>query len=310
KYSVDFFKNINDHLDPDHTINFRNVGYLYTFHSKEAVKSYQENISLQNSLGIPTKMLTPDETKEIVPGINTDQFINASYCETDGFLDDVYHVCQSFVDAAKRKGAKFINDEVEKIVEEKGKVKGVLCKKGGEISADFVVNAGGLGANDISQTVGIDLPIEFEKRRILYTNRVKERILEPLLVSYEKGFAAKQLTDGVIYLSYLGDEVSVTDSVYDFQLKAAEIGMEIFPPLSNVEFRTHIDGVYDSTPDYQAILGGVDEIEGYYQAVGMSGHGCMMSPAVGKAMVDIISNEKQEIDVSCLHYNRFSENKL
>src|SRR5699024_11807501 len=135
-----------------------------------------------------------EQTKKSVQCINNDLIINASYYETDGFLDDVYHVCQSLVDAAKRKGAKFINDEVEKIVEEKGKVKGVLCKKGGEISADFVVNAGGLGANDISQTVGIDLPIEFEKRRILYTNRVKERIHEHLLVPYEKGFAAKQLT--------------------------------------------------------------------------------------------------------------------
>lgn len=310
KYSVDFFQNINEHLEPDHDIKFRNVGYLYTFHSDVAIESYKKNIALQNSLGIPTKLLSPEEVREIVPGINTDRFLQASFCETDGFLDDVYHVCQSFVAAAKRKGAEFVNDEVDIVVEEKGIVKGVKCQKRGMISADFVVNAGGLGAADIADQLGIDLPIEFEKRRILYTNRIEERLIEPLLISFEMGFAAKQLTDGVIYLSYLGNDLKESYSMYDFQLKAAEVGIEIFPPLENVEFRTHVNGIYDSTPDHQAILGGVDDISGYYQAVGMSGHGCMMSPAVGKTMADIIANDEQTIDISSLHYNRFKENKL
>lgn len=309
KASVDFFENINDHLEPEDEIKFRNVGYMYTFHSEEAIKNYQVQLDLQNRLGIPTKFLSPEEAAKIIPGINKEDFLKASFCETDGFLDDAYHVCQSFAEAAKRKGATFLNDEVYRLIEEKGVVTGVESKKNGMVSCDFVVNAAGLGSKALAQSVGIDLPIEFEKRRILYTNRIQERLLEPLLISFEKKFAAKQLTDGVIYLSYLGSDLPST-SLYDFQLKAAEVGMALFPPLENVQFHTHIDGVYDSTPDHQAILGDVDGKKGYYQAVGMSGHGCMMSPAVGQALADIITGSEQQIDVSSLHMDRFKNNKL
>ncbi|MHC0039068.1 NAD(P)/FAD-dependent oxidoreductase [Pseudoneobacillus sp. C159] len=310
KFSTEFFSKINQHLEPEYEIKFRNVGYLYTFHSQAAIDHYQENIKLQNRLGIPTKLLSPQEAKEIVPGINENSFLAASFCETDGFADDAYHVTQSFALSAKRKGVTFMVDSVEKLVVEQGEVKGVLCKERGLITSDKVVNAAGLGSKSLALTADVDLPIEFEVRRILYTNRVEKRVLEPLLVSFEKGFAAKQLTDGIIYLSYLGKDFKPPYDSFDFQLRAAEVGMEIFPPLEEVVFKTHLDGKYDSTPDHQAILGDVDGLPGYYQAVGMSGHGFMMSPAIGDTMASLILGQTPAIDISSLHFRRFASNQL
>jgi sarcosine oxidase, subunit beta len=310
KYSTEFFQNINEYLEPEYEIKFRNVGYLYTFHSEEAIETYKKSIALQNRLGIPTKLITPDQTKEIVPGINRESFLAASFCESDGFADDAYHVTNSFASAAKRLGVTFIHDTVERIVVVNGVIKGVQCQNQGAISADRVVNAAGLGSKKIAETAGVDLPIQFEVRRILYTNRVEERVLEPLLVSFEKGFAAKQLTDGTIYLSYLGKDLQPPYNMFDFQLRAAEVGIDIFPPLEHVVFKTHLDGKYDSTPDHQAILGGVDGLTGYYQAVGMSGHGFMMSPSIGDTVSSVILGESPSIDISSLHYRRFATNKL
>lgn len=310
KASTEFFQNINEYLEPEYEIKFRNVGYLYTFHSEKAKNKYAQSVALQNFLGIPTKFISPKEAKEIVPGINDSSFISASYCETDGFVDDAYHVTNSFAGAAKRKGAQFISDTVEKIVVENGIVKGVHCGKRGAILSDKVVNAAGLGSKKLAKTVDINLPINFEVRRILYTNRIINRILEPLLISFEKGFAAKQLTDGTLYLSYLGKDLQPPYNMFDFQLRAAEVGTEIFPPLEELVFQSHVDGTYDSTPDHQAILGGVDELPGYYQAVGMSGHGFMMSPVIGESLAAIVAEETPKIDVSCLHHSRFANNKL
>lgn len=310
KYSTDFFQKINENLEPEHEIMYRNVGYLYTFHSEDAIDNYKSNIAIQNLNDIPTKLITPNEAKKIIPGINVNSFISASFCPTDGFVDDAYHVTNSFADAAKRKGVTFISDEVEEIVVEQNVVKGVSCVNGSKISSDIVINAAGLGSKRIAKTAGIDLPIEFEVRRILYTNRVDERILEPLLVSFEKGFAAKQLTDGTLYLSYLGKDLKPPYNMFDFQYKAAEVGMEIFPPLENVVFKTHVDGTYDSTPDHQAILGDVDGLVGYYQAVGMSGHGFMMSPAIGEAVSSIVLGNPPINNIESLHYGRFQKNQL
>ncbi|TCJ02471.1 NAD(P)/FAD-dependent oxidoreductase [Cytobacillus praedii] len=310
KRSTEFFQTINNRLDPEYEIKFRNVGYLYTFHSEDAKNKYAKSVTLQNSLGIPTKFITPSEAKEIVPGINESSFISASFCETDGFADDAYHVTNSFAAAAKRKGVKFVSDTVENIVVENGIVKGVNCSNRGYISSEKVVNAAGLGSKKLAETAGVDLPINFEVRRILYTNRVTERILEPLLISFEKGFAAKQLTDGTIYLSYLGKDLQPPYNMFDFQLRAAEVGTEIFPQLEELVFHSHVDGTYDSTPDHQAILGDVDGLPGYYQAAGMSGHGFMMSPAIGEAVASIVTGKTLKIDVSSLHYRRFANQKL
>jgi sarcosine oxidase subunit beta len=308
--STKFFKSINEHLAPEYEIQFREVGYLYTFHSTQALENYKESIKLQNNLGIPTKILDPEQVASIIPGINTDSFIAASFCETDGFADDAYHVTNSFAEAAKRKGVTFINDSVEEILLEDGRVIGVNCAGRGTLHADKVINAAGLGSKKLAETVGVKLPIEFETRRILYTNRIEERLIEPLLVSFERGFAAKQLSDGTLYCSYIGKDLTPPYSMFDFQLKAAEVGMELFPPLEKVEFRTHVDGTYDSTPDHQAILGEVDVVPGYFQAVGMSGHGFMMSPAIGEAVAAVTLGVEPAINISSLNYRRFEKNEL
>lgn len=309
KAAVGFYENINEHLEPEEPIGYKSVGYMYTFHSDEAIENYKKHVALQNRLGIPTEFLTPEEAAEIIPGIDRNSFKLASFCKTDGFVDDAYHVTQSFAEAAKKRGTAIINDEVKKILMDGSKVTGVEMAKRGKVEADFVVNAAGLGAKDLAATVGIDLPISFETRRILYTNRIDKRLIEPLLISFEKGFAAKQLSDGVIYMSYLGESEKKL-SMFEFQMKVAEIGMEIFPPLEQVEFRSHADGVYDSTPDHQAIIGDVDGVEGYYQAVGMSGHGFMMAPAIGETLADVIAGNEPSIDIQPLHFNRFKENRL
>ncbi|MFA9557712.1 NAD(P)/FAD-dependent oxidoreductase [Evansella sp. AB-rgal1] len=311
KRSVSFFENINEHLQPKEKIGYKSVGYLRTFHSDRAIEGYQDIMKLQNSLDIPTRMLTPDEVEEIIPGINKDSFLTASFCGTDGFVDDANHVTQSFADAAKREGTTFIDDEVVKILKSSdNKVTGIFTKENGEIASDFVVNAAGLGSKELAETIDVHLPITFEKRRILYTKKIEERLLDPLLMSFEKGFAAKQFANGVLYMSYLGKDLDADSNLQDFQRKTLEVGREIFPVLDQVELRTHIDGIYDSTPDHQAILGDVNGIDGYYQAVGMSGHGFMMSPAIGESIACMIAGEKQPMDVSSLHFDRFETNKL
>jgi sarcosine oxidase subunit beta len=39
---------------------------------------------MQNLLGVPTQIISKEEIKEIVPEINTDDIVGASWCPTDG----------------------------------------------------------------------------------------------------------------------------------------------------------------------------------------------------------------------------------
>lgn len=309
KASVHFYENMNAYLEPEETIVYKSVGYMNIFHSDEEVENYKKNKALQNRLGIPTEFLTPEEAARIIPGIDQSSFQVASFCKTDGFVDDANHVTKSLAEAAKRRGTTVMIDDVKRMILEGERVIGIDTAKHGEIHADFVVNAAGLGSKSFAETAGIQLPITFDTRRILYTNQIKERLIEPLLISFKKGFAGKQFSNGVMYMSYLG-KTEKKLSVLEFQKKVLEVGVEIFPSLEQVAFKTHVDGVYDSTPDHQAIIGDVDGIDGYYQAVGMSGHGFMMAPSIGETLADVIAGNDPSIDIQPLHMNRFKENRL
>ncbi len=66
-------------------------------------------------------------------------------------------------------------------------------------------------------------------------------------------------------------------------------------------------GLHADTPDCQAIVGKVFEIEGLFLACGFSGHGFMHSPAVGRIMGELILRKEPVLDVTPLSVERFEK---
>jgi sarcosine oxidase, subunit beta len=77
--------------------------------------------------------------------------------------------------------------------------------------------------------------------------------------------------------------------------------------LSFVTFDLLVDGIYDTTPDHEAILGPVDGLPGLWLAAGFSGHGFMMSPAVGRALADWIGGANPGDAAAALGIARFAD---
>src|SRR5207247_11239891 len=85
-----------------------------------------------------------------------------------------------------------------------------------------------------------------------------------------------------------------------------------FPELAG---RTKIvDGwcaLYDVTPDWHPILGRVPEVDGFICAVGFSGHGFKLSPAIGLLIAEeILDGKAHTIDVGPFQLGRFAAGKL
>jgi len=63
--------------------------------------------------------------------------------------------------------------------------------------------------------------------------------------------------------------------------------------------------------DGNAIIGHLGVVQGFYGAVGFSGHGLQQSPAIGKCMSELIRlGEYQTIDLSCFSFDRFKTGNL
>lgn len=309
--SVRFYENINEELGYEKDCEFKQGGYLLLASTEKEVDQFKKNIELQNSLDIPSKLITTEEAKEIVPYLNTDGILAAAFCQKDGHANP-FHVVQAFANAAKRLGVE-INTftEVKGIRINNGKIAGVETNKG-YISTGKIVNAAGAYAQVIAQMCGIKLPNYAERHQILVTEPVNP-VLEPMVMSFSLNFYIQQTPHGSILAGY-GDP----DEPKDFNINSSWRFLEIMakkitsllPPLKDLRVVRQWSGLYELTPDRQPIMGGHPNVEGYYMATGYSGHGFMLGPVSGRLMAEYILGEETFIDISKLDAGRFEREEL
>ena len=307
KKSVDeFFTKINEELQPEYPFSFLQTGYMFLAHSHKTFQGFEENVKQQNKWGIPSEIIKPEEISKFVPEINRDGLFGAAFCQADGFLEDSHGVTQLLGKRVRDLGGKVLFEEAVDIMTERGRITGVKTNKR-VIETESVINAAGCNSPVISSWVGVTLPLEIQKRRLLYTSRMEERFLEPLVVAFDKGWAGKQLSEGNVYLGYLR-EAEETISDHQFKEKCVEITIHMLPTkMTKLRVQRLQEGCYDMTPDGQPIVGEVDTLKGYYLMTGFSGHGFMLAPALGMVLSDYLTGKKPSIDIDGLSLKRFHD---
>lgn len=78
------------------------------------------------------------------------------------------------------------------------------------------------------------------------------------------------------------------------------------PELEKARIVRSYVGIRSLTPDDHAILGPIPEVPGFYNAVGLGGHGFMHAPAVGLLVAEyILDGDAQTIDGRSFRIERF-----
>lgn len=311
KASIEFYENINEELDYEKDCEFKQSGYLLLAATEKEALQFKKNVELQNSLGIDSKLITPEEAKEIVPYLNLDGIICAAFCEKDGHANP-FMVVDAFAKAARRLGVE-INTytDVTGIKTENGRVVGVKTTKG-DIATNRVINAAGGYSQIVSEMAGIKIPNYSERHQILVTEPINP-ILGPMVMSFSLNIYIQQTPHGSFIMGYgEPDEPHgyTMDSSWNFIETMAKKTVKLLPPLGELRVVRQWAGLYNMTPDRQPIMGGHPELEGYYMAVGFSGHGFMLGPITGILMSEYILGEKPSIDISKLDAARFERGEL
>jgi sarcosine oxidase subunit beta len=246
---------------------FRACGYLFLAHSEEAVARLRANVELQNGLGVPSRIVAPAEAAKLVPDLQPEGLAGGAWCAEDGYFDRPQAIVEALGALAEVR-----IQEVRSLA---------------DLQADVVVVAAGVDTPRLLP----ELPIRPEPRVLNFSDPIRERLLEPLVVSAERSCAAKQLTDGRLLAS--GDRKALG---------------ELLPRLVHVELPHRVEGIYDTTPDHQAILGRVrDRV---WVAAGFSGHGFMQAPAVGRILAEAILDGREDEALRVLDARRFAEGRL
>ena len=263
---------------------FRQVGYLFLATTDVGLAELEERRVLQNSLGVPVERVDPS----VVAGLAVDDLFGATCCWSDGVADP---------------GA------VAREVLRRAQALGVELREqtpAESVDGDLLVIACGPWSPELARTVGVELPIRPLCRQLLETSQLPELPADlPMVVEAETGFHFRRRGDRLVLAMSDPEprwtfDTSVDESVFDDRIERL---VRRYPLADGATIENAWAGLYDMTPDAHPIVGRV--ADGVYAACGYSGHGFMQSPAVGRALAELILRGKSSIDLSPYALERF-----
>jgi glycine/D-amino acid oxidase-like deaminating enzyme len=293
---IDRFRRFSDEFGVD--IGLRQVGYLFLLRTAE-VPAFRDSVRLQRSLGVPAELISLDEALTHVPGLDTTGLAAASFCPIDG-LATPYSVVQGYAGAARRLGARILRHHaVRDIMVRDGRVTGVRTEHG-DIATPRVVLAAGVWSAQLAGTAGVDLPVTGQRRYVYYfagTAGLPDRT--PLTIDFSSGFYFHRDGAGLVAG---GPWPSAED--------LAGPALRRVPGLAEVGVARSWSGLYEMSPDHNAIVGACDEPEGLCYATGFSGHGFQQAPVVGQYVADLALGRPPALDLSPFSLRRFADDRL
>jgi len=294
--SVKRFETLREELGYEKDIEFIQTGYFMPAYTEKQVEQFKKNIELQKKFGLKVEFLTPQDSKKVVPIVNTNGLLGATFYDKDGHCNP-FHVTYAYSEAAKRLGVEInIFTEVVGIKTDGYTVKSVLTNKG-KIDCDIIVNAAGGWSQIIGQMAGVKIPTYSERHQIFVTEPI-EPLFRPMVMSFYHNFYTQQEPNGAILMGF-GDPTEPKDfnqgHTYKFLENVTTRVIEVLPPLGKARLLRQWSGLYNMSPDKTPIIGEAPELKNFYMACGFSGHGFMISPMTSTLIAQMICGEELSI---------------
>ena len=296
-----------------HPADFRQIGYLFVFTQPQQVEDFRHNMEMWHRVGLTeARWVDPAEAAKMVPVLNVEDVLGCTFCPTDGIASP-NDVTFGYAAAARRLGARLKEGvEVTGIDIASGRVQGVRTSAG-DIATRLVINCAGPWAASIGRMAGLEIPVLPYRRHIAVTGAFPAVPRNtPMTVDFHTSLYFHPEGDGVLMgMSDRSEPPAyVTDVNWEFLEKMFEHAARRAPALAGAGVKTAWAGLYESTPDHQAILGPIGEVEGFWCAAGFSGHGFMQAPAASLLLTQLLLDKKSEIDISSFAFERFARGSL
>jgi sarcosine oxidase subunit beta len=296
-----------------HPADFRQIGYLFAFTQPQQVEDFRHNMEMWHRVGLTeARWVDPAEAAKMVPILNVEDVLGCTFCPTDGIASPA-DVTIGYATAAKRLGARLREGvEVTGIDVASGRVQGVRTLAG-DIATRLVINCAGPWAASIGRMAGLEIPVLPYRRHIAVTGTFPAVPRNtPMTVDFHTSLYFHPEGDGVLMgMSDRSEPPAyVTDVNWEFLEKMFEQAAHRAPALAGAGVKTAWAGLYESTPDHQAILGPIAEVEGFWCAAGYSGHGFMQAPAAALLVTQLLLDKKSDIDISSFAFERFARGSL
>lgn len=307
KRSLEAFNGFKERFGVD--IGLERVGYLFLGRSEAEVAGLQCGIDVQNEMGVATRMVSPEEAATINPLVNPDALLAASYSPNDGFAEPA-RVVAGYAAAAAKLGVTILErTQVLDIGMAAGAIESVTTNRG-VIRTSAVVCCAGAWSASLGDMVGVNLPVVPVKRLIgLTRQQPKPYPRIPFTLDLSTTCYFHNYKNGLLVgISHQDQEPGFAREFTFDWLDEFNAAAEICAPeVANPDLVGGWGGLYEITPDHNALIGHSEKVPGFFYAAGFSGHGFLQGPAVGELMADLYLGRPSFMDPTHFSANRFAD---
>ncbi|MFF4545957.1 NAD(P)/FAD-dependent oxidoreductase [Streptomyces sp. NPDC001435] len=294
--------------DTGYDIGLHRVGYLFLLSTPEEVASFEQGVRLQNSLGVPSRLITPREARRLSPLITTDGLLAAAWSPDDGHCtpESVVH---GYATAARAHGARILRHTEVTGIELHGAGITAVTTTLGRITTDTVICAAGAWSRAVGAMAGVDLPVEPLRRQIAVTEPVPGLPPAlPMTIDFTTSLYFHAEGPGLLLGMSDPDEKPgfATDTHDRWIPRLYEAMQRRAPALLDLRRTGGWAGLYENTPDHNALIGEATSVSRFLYATGFSGHGFLQGPAVGEVVRDLYLGREPFLDVGPLSAARFA----
>jgi len=307
--SLDLFADFSRR--PGYEIDLHRSGYLFVLTKQADVELFEKSTKIHHQFNVESRMLTPSEAGKISPLLNTKDLIAASFTPHDGHCTPE-SVVLGYAGGAKKLGATVLtNTEVSAIKINSGEITSVVTSAG-EVRTKAVMNCAGAWSPQIGSMVGLELPVTPYKRELVITEALSESFADlpanmPMTIDYSTSLYWHREGKGLL----MGFSDKSIQAGFDlkrdpqFLEKLGAIAMLRAPRLMDIGIGKGWAGLYEVTPDHNAILGEFKKVSRFFYATGFSGHGFLQGPAIGEILRDLYLNKQPFVRIDQLSADRF-----
>ncbi|UCC39430.1 MAG: FAD-binding oxidoreductase [Candidatus Aminicenantes bacterium] len=299
------FEHFEEEFNVD--IGFNQVGYLFMAQKKDTWEDFLDSVQLQRQLNVPVEVLSPEEIKHRWPYLEVNDIQGGTFGPKDGYADP-YNVAMAFANKARKTGVRIEEKtKVTGIRVEESRVKGIETTKG-PISTPIVINVAGPWGGEVARMAGLEFPVKPYRRQVFMTKAFKDIPKPvPMIIDFDALYYLRGEGPGILTgMSDPDEPPSFNTNVdWNFLEKVIEKAVHRAPILEKAKILKGWGGLYTITPDENPIIEAIPQVEGFFCAIGFSGHGFQHGPAVGRILSELILDGHTDFDLIPFVHNRF-----
>jgi sarcosine oxidase, subunit beta len=302
--SLEAFERFHEKFKID--IGLQQVGYLFLCRTESELVALENITGVQNSLGCSARMVTPAEAVVINPLLRQPALLGGSFSPRDGYAQPA-KVVKGYTEAARQLGVMFC--EHAEVLDVQESATHEINTSRGVVTANAVIIAAGAWSQRIGEMAGAYLPVEPVRRQMGITGqRTKPFPTVPFTLDLSTTFYFHNYWNGLLLGISNADQEPGFCREFSYGWKTAfdEAAEIIAPSLTHLPLVGGWAGLYENTPDHNALIGKAEHLDGVFYATGFSGHGFLQAPAVGELMRDLYLGRESFMDPTPFSALRFA----